>query len=207
MSSARLKQEHGVVMVLVALWLPVMLIFISFAVDAAHFWDFSRNLQNRADAAALAAGVQYGNACFGTPTQGQLDGIGHAAQQYSGAPGAAADLPYAYNTVSNYQNTLDNPGASTANFHLRLNASASSDHGGVNFEKGTFCNATYDNPAGPAADVWVTQEHVPLFFPLLGFSPNISAHARVALQGEAGSNSAPIAVGDSGFTPCVSVRP
>jgi putative Flp pilus-assembly TadE/G-like protein len=206
MSSARLKQEHGVVMVLVALWLPVMLIFISFAVDAAHFWDFSRNLQNRADAAALAAGVQYGNACFGTPTQGQLDGIGHAAQQYSGAPGAAADLPYAYNTVSNYQNTLNNPGASTANFHLRLNASASADHGGVNFEKGTFCSATYDNPAGPAADVWVTQEHVPLFFPLFGFSPNISAHARVALQGEAGSNAAPIAVGDTGFTPCVSVR-
>ena len=206
MSSARLKQEHGVVMVLVALWLPVMLIFISFAIDAAHFWDFSRNLQNRADAAALAAGTQYGNACFGTASQAQLDGIGHAAQQYSGPPGAAADLPYAYGSVSNYQNTLNNPGAATANFHLRLNASASADHGGVNFEMGNFCNATYDNPAGPAADVWVTQEHVPLFFPLFGFSPNISAHARVALQGEAGSSSAPIAVGDTGFTPCVSVR-
>jgi Putative Flp pilus-assembly TadE/G-like len=206
MSSARLRQENGVVMVIVALWLPVMLIFISFAIDAAHFWDFSRNLQNRADAAALAAGAQYGNACFGSATQAQLDGIGHAAQQYSGPPGAAADLPYAYGSVSNYQNTLNNPGASTANFHLRLNASASADHGGVNFEMGNFCNATYDTPHGPAADVWVTQEHVPLFLPLLGFSPNISAHARVALQGEAGTAAAPIAVGDSGFTPCVSVR-
>jgi hypothetical protein len=206
MKPARMKQERGSVMVIVALWLPLMLIFISFAIDAAHFWDFSRNLQNRADAAALAAGVQYGNACFGTPSSGQLDGIGHAAQQYSGPPGPLADLPYGYASVANYQNTLNNPGASEANFHLRLNASASADHGGVNFEMGNFCNATYDTPHGPAADVWVTQEHVPLFFPLLGFSPNISAHARVALQGEAGSSSAPIAVGDTGFTPCVSVR-
>jgi Putative Flp pilus-assembly TadE/G-like len=206
MKPARLRQESGSVMVIVALWLPLMLIFISFAIDAAHFWDFSRNLQNRADAAALAAGAEYGNACFGSPSSGQLTAIGHAAQQYSGPTGPLADLPYGYASVSNYQNTVNNPGASEANFHLRLNASASADHGGANFEMGTFCNATYDNPAGPAADVWVTQEHVPLFFPLFGFSPNISAHARVALQGEAGSSSAPIAVGDTGFTPCVSVR-
>src|SRR5207248_7384156 len=104
---SHLKRDSGSVVVLVALWLPLMAIFVSFAIDAAHFWDFSRNLQNRADAAALAAGAQYGNACFGTASQAQLDGIGHAAQQYSGPPGAAADLPYAYGSVSNYQHTLN----------------------------------------------------------------------------------------------------
>ena len=33
--------------------------------------------------------------------------------------------------------------------------------------KGNFCSATYDSPADPATDVWVTQEQVPLFLPLL----------------------------------------
>lgn len=210
-SSGRHDGEAGAVMVMVALLLPLLVIFTSFAVDAAHFWDFSRNLQNRADAAAFAAGDTFGGTCFGSPTGTQLDDIGHAAQQYSGPPGSppgsGADLPYPYTDVSNYQNTLNNPGADSTNFHLRLNASASADHGGVNFEMGNFCNATYTDPSGPAADVWVTQEHVPLFFPLLGFKPNISAHARVSLEGEAGgSNIRPIAVSDPGAFGCVTVK-
>jgi hypothetical protein len=45
-----------------------------------------------------------------------------------------------------------------------------------------------------------------VFFPLFGFTPTISAHARAALQGEASTPTTPIAVGDSGSTPCVSVR-
>lgn len=202
MSSGRREGEAGAVMVMVALMLPIMLIFASFAIDAAHYWDFSRNLQNRADAAALAAGVAYGTTCFDNTS---TTGIGLAAQQYSGAPGPTSDLPYAYNSAAPYQNTANDPTASAANFYLRLNASTSADRGGVNFEMGGFCNATYDNTTSPSADVWVTQEHVPLFLPMFGFAPNISAHARVTLQGEASTPSVPIAVGDTGFTPCVTV--
>ena len=55
------KSESGAVIVMVAIWLPVLALFVSFAVDFAHFFDYSRNLQNRADAAALAAIVGYGN--------------------------------------------------------------------------------------------------------------------------------------------------
>jgi uncharacterized membrane protein len=87
MNSVRRDGEAGAVMVMVALLLPVMVIFTSFAVDAAHFWDFSRNLQNRADAAAFAAGDAFGGSCFGSPTPTQISDIGHAAQQYAGPPG------------------------------------------------------------------------------------------------------------------------
>jgi hypothetical protein len=198
------KRERGSVMVIVALLLPLMAIFGSFAIDAAHFWDFSRNLQNRADAAALAAGTAYGASCFGTPTAGALDNIGETAQQYSG-PLAGGDLPYTPAQMAGHTPlyNLPNLGATNANFHLRLNASASADHGGVNFEKGSFCAATYDSPADPAADVWVTQEHVPLFFKMFGFAPNISAHARVQIQGAGSTNSIPIAVPDPAQTPCL----
>jgi hypothetical protein len=55
-------------------------------------------------------------------------------------------------------------------------------------------------------DVRLTQANIGLFFPLFGFQPTISAHARAALQGEASTTSTPIAVGDTGQIPCVSAR-
>jgi hypothetical protein len=214
-SAARDEGERGAVMVLVALFLPVFLIFASFAIDAAHYWDFSRNLQNKVDAAVLAAGSTYGGTCFGgTPTQAELDTIGQTAQQYAGpangtpSPGGAPNgpnLPYPYSSATPYQNQQSTPGgASPSNFFLVLNGSTSYDKGGRNFDKGNFCSATYNNPAEPVIDGWATQASVPMFIPLLGFHPNISAHARVQLQGLGGGASVlPIAVPDPAQTPCL----
>jgi hypothetical protein len=205
MSPRRESREDGAVLVLIALWLPLMAIFASLALDAAHFWDFSRNLQNRVDAAVLAAGGEYGGACFGTPTQGALDNIGHTAQQYSGVPTGALDanLPYTYASATPYQNTIDAPKADAQKFHLVLNGATSADHGGTSFSNGNFCAATYDGTTAPAVDAWATQEQVPLFFKMFGFTPNISAHARVQLQGAGSTNSIPIAVPDPAQTPCL----
>jgi Putative Flp pilus-assembly TadE/G-like len=198
--------EKGAVMVLVALWLPLMVIFVSFAVDASHFWDYSRNLQNRADAAALAGGDAYGATCFGSPSTTQLNNIGHAAQQYAGPPDANANLPYPYSSSTPYQNQPNLTRGSGANFYMVLNGATSADQGGTSFSDGTFCSTDYTNPAGPAVDVWLTQEHLPLFFPFFGFQPNISAHARVQLQGEASSPFLrPIAVSDPGAFGCATV--
>jgi hypothetical protein len=204
-SADRRDNERGAVMVLIALWLPLMAIFASFALDAAHFWDFNRNLQNRIDAAVLAAGAQYGGSCFGTPTQGELDNIGHTAQQYSGVPSGTPDpnLPYTYASSTPYQNTIDEPGADAANFHLVLNGATSADHGGTSFSNGNFCAATYDGVTSPTIDGWATQEQVPFFFKMFGFSPTISAHARLQLQGAGSTNSIPIAVPDPAQTPCL----
>src|SRR6476620_12801406 len=97
MKEPRARQsESGAVIVMVAIWLPVLALFVSFAIDFAHFFDYSRNLQNRADAAALAASVQYGNTCFGSATSAQTDVIGKVAQQYAGPPNGtpAGNLPF-----------------------------------------------------------------------------------------------------------------
>src|SRR3954454_13070733 len=80
------RDERGAVLVLVAVTLPVIVLFVAFGVEVGHWFDYSRNLQNRADAAALAAGDTYGGTCFGSYTTTQTDGIGKVAQQYSGPP-------------------------------------------------------------------------------------------------------------------------
>src|SRR5207248_4231165 len=128
-----------------------------------------------------------GSTCFGSPTGTQLDAIGHTAQQYAGPQDNTAHLPYAFNSSAPYQNQPNLKRGLGADFYMVLNGATSADKGGVSFSDGLFCSADYTNPAGPAVDVWLTQEHLPLFFPLLGLQPNISAHARVQLQGEASS--------------------
>lgn len=212
-AASRGRNERGAVIVMVAIWLPLLALFVSFAVDVAHFFDYSRNLQNRADAAALAAGDAYGSTCFGSPTGPQLDSIGLTAQQYAGPPVPpggtypAGNLPYPYGSVTgNYQNQPNLKKGTYDKFFMVLNGAKSAADGGTSFTDGTFCSADYTNPAGPAVDVWLSQKNLPLFFPMLGFTPNISAHARVSLQGEASSPFLrPLAVSDPGAFGCASV--
>jgi hypothetical protein len=215
---------------------------MAFAIDISHWFDYSRNLQNRADAAALAGASAFGNICLsgGTPgdtTNGAQSALGKWAQLYSGAGVGepAGNLPYSDAAVQAatgwtiaqgyingaYQNALTLKAGSLSDYHLLLNASNYWDKGGTNFSMqktgvtSTFCNSdpAYDatdtapyDPAGPMIDVKLTQHQLPFFVPFTSFRPDIHAHARVALQGEASSdNVRPIAVRDSGFTPCVSV--
>jgi len=213
------RDERGVVMVLVAVTLPVLFLFVAFGVEVGHWFDYSRNLQNRADAAALAAAVQYGNTCSGTATAAQTDAIGKVAVQYAGPPTGTppGNLP-PVGTPSSYKNQPNLTAGLPANFHMLLNSTQNWSSGGPNqnWSMGTAGHTTdstalcssqdEDGNVGAMVDVRLTQANIPLFFPLFGFKPTISAHARAALEGESGANSAPIAVGDSGFTPCVSVR-
>jgi hypothetical protein len=219
------ESERGAVVVMVAIWLPVLALFVSFAVDFAHFFDYSRNLQNRADAAALAASVAYGTTCFNNPTAAQTDSIGKVAQQYAGPPiqnpgspyTVPNNLPYAYSTFtqSQYLNVPNLTKGTPQNFHIRLNSRRNWPDG-ANWEMGTagkntsslaLCSSTdEDGNEGPMVDVRLTQANLGLFFTLFNFSPSISAHARAGLQGEASTNAAPIAVGDTGQIPCVSAR-
>jgi hypothetical protein len=219
------ESERGAVIVMVAIWLPVLALFVSFAVDFAHFFDYSRNLQNRADAASLAASVAYGNTCFGTHTVAQTDAIGKVAQQYAGPPNqnpgspytVPNNLPYAYSTFTplQYLNIPKLTKGTPQNFHIRLNSTQNWPNG-ANWNMGTAGNNTNsmalcssrdeDGKVGPMIDVRLTQANLGLFFPLFNFSPSISAHARAGLQGEASTNAAPIAVGDTGNIPCVSAR-
>jgi hypothetical protein len=215
-----LRDERGAAMVLVAVTLPVLVLFTAFGIEVGHWYDYSRNLQNRADAAALAAAVEYGGTCFGSATAAQTDVIGKVAQQYAGPPNGdttAGNLPYPIGSIpaANYENQPNLTKGEPTNFHMLLN-STQNYPSGANWNMGTtghtsdstaLCSSRdEDGNVGAMVDVRLTQANLGLFFPLFGFKPTISAHARAALEGEASTNSAPIAVGDTGFTPCVSVR-
>jgi len=241
--------------VMVAVWLPVLALFASFAIDVGHFFDYSRKLQNQADAAAIAAGLQFGGICSSNPTNAATtpeDQIGEMAQLFSGPLGSSSDVPYVYSGTGSpldasgplasfwaqspgmprlYQNqpnlTVSN-GTNGANYHVLLNADNYSNASGANYAIGDFCNGNptldktdrecfgqtnlmgqlaTDCASGPMIDVKVTQSSLPLFFPLLGINPNISAHARVTLQTLiAASHLLPLAVGDAAYVPCVKVQ-
>src|SRR5262249_25429661 len=124
------------------------------------------------------------------------------------------NLPYTFGSVATYRNQPNLTQGTPANFHMLLN-STQNWPSGTNWSMGTaghtdstaLCSSMdEDGKVGAMVDVRLTQANLGLFFPLLGFTPNITAHARAALEGEASTPTEPIAVGDTGFTPCVSVK-
>ena len=230
--SSATRDERGAVMVLVAVTLPVVILFVAFGVEVGHWFDYSRNLQNRADAAALAAGDEYGDICGQNPTTASMAPIGMIAQLYSGPPGPTSDLYYPYSgtgsplaqfpSYSTYQNQPNLNRGSASNYHVLLNSmgywngttpgqptssTQSFTMTDTNTGQSTFCDSSDGQDTGPMADVKVTQDHLPLFFSLFGFQPTISAHARVEAQGVSeGTNLKPLFVRDPGTTPCVAVK-
>ena len=72
----RARGEHGQVVVLAALMIPVFLLLGALVVDAGNWYAHKRSLQNRADAGALAAGLQYVEPAQGLPDGARHDGDG-----------------------------------------------------------------------------------------------------------------------------------
>src|SRR5215218_4275224 len=69
--------ERGAVIVMVALWLPVLLIVMTFVVDVGNWFVHKRHLQTQADAGALAAAGEFRFPCADAP-------ILQKAAEYSG---------------------------------------------------------------------------------------------------------------------------
>jgi hypothetical protein len=219
-------------MVLVAVCLPALAILASFAIDVAHWYDYSRNLQLRADAAAFAAGDEFGGICAAsTPSAAAMNDVGKMAQLYAGppvplSPTNTPDLFYPYSGFGSppqafpapnatYKNVPNLKAGQPKNYHVLLNADHYWTRGETSatasFTMGpnsTFCHSTDESGnVGAMVDVRVTQDSLPLFFPLLGIKPTISAHARVGMQAVGSeANIRPIAVRDAGLTPCVDVN-
>jgi Flp pilus assembly protein TadG len=107
MMLSRLRDGRGSVLVLVAAAMFPIIAMLTFAIDVSHWFDYSRNLQNRADAAALAGGQALG-ACIGTSTPGDTTSgaqsyAGRWAQLFTGASAGEhnANRPYSDAQVSN----------------------------------------------------------------------------------------------------------
>src|SRR5437899_11979483 len=86
----RLREERGGVVVMVALFLPVLVLVMAYVVDVSSWWTHKRHLQLQADAAVLA-GAGYFNECFagtnGNPLSSADADMQAEANKYGGIPG------------------------------------------------------------------------------------------------------------------------
>ena len=98
--SRSLLGERGGIMVLSAIMIPVFLLFAALVIDAGDWFTHKRQLQNRADAAAFAAGTEYATnwkACVQTGDPAlklaTANRTADAARQYAADPEASDLLP------------------------------------------------------------------------------------------------------------------
>jgi Putative Flp pilus-assembly TadE/G-like len=152
------KQEQGGVLVMVALLLPVLILFVSFVVDVGNWFEHKRHLQLQADAGALAGGGSFYLPCSDSVVEAE-------ARKYAGDP----------TQVERYNKQV--PHTQDANVHVLINSADFWNNGGVDYsDGGPPC-------AAKMVDVKITESNLPFFFGLgANFVPAINAHARVEIQ-------------------------
>jgi hypothetical protein len=168
--------ERGGVLVMVAVWLPVIILVTSLVLDIGNWFEHKRHLQMQADAGALAGALNYGAAlgCNDNP-------IDKSVGEYSGD----ASGQFGQTTVRN----LQVGGANQGGIHVLVNSTNYWNNGGTSFSDG----------GGPCSqkhiDVKITESNLPWFFRLAGTT--INAHARIEVrQSSTEAGSLPIAVPD-----------
>ena len=85
--TARLRSERGGILALTAMIIPAFLLLFALVLDAGTWYTHKRSLQNRADAGALAAGVEYLSQltnCAANPTGPAATAISGKAKLYAG---------------------------------------------------------------------------------------------------------------------------
>lgn len=101
-----LGEERGGIFAISALMMPVFLLLIALVLDAGTWYAHKRSLQNRADAGALAAGVEYLSQLSGCADPASRDAAAAAitekAKEYAGANGTAV----AYNSTPSTQSRM-----------------------------------------------------------------------------------------------------
>ena len=180
--SARVSElrsgERGAVVVMLALWLPVLLLFMTFVVDVGNWFVHKRHLQTQADSAALAAAGDFKFPCVDAP-------ILQKAAEYSGDTynaqigGTPASRVHRVINSKTFYNQPSSPAADDT-------------------VTGTPCAAS-------AIDVKLTETALPWYFkPVAGLLgggspvvPFINAHARISVnQVETSAGALPIGVPD-----------
>jgi hypothetical protein len=193
------QDERGSVMVVVAVWLGVALLFTIFVVDVGNWFEHQRHLQVQADAAAFAGGSQF-QACFGGGAGNSA--VFQQASRYAGVDGS-------WNGTS-----FPDPTPRIPRLNLQIGGA---NHGAV---AAFYQSKTYPPPGGPPADdtqttgpctapnmfdVKMTEAHLPLFFGGFGL-PSVTVHARARVQlfADAGLQpSIPLSPPDTNFSTVV----
>ena len=208
-----LRSERGGVMVLAAVMIPVFLLLTALVFDVGDWYTHKRQLQNRADAAAFSAGIEYQKnwkACVqnGDPALklATAQKIANAARQYAGDPQASdyapATMPTPVNTELANQSKVDVVINSTSH----TNDTDNSDGGGaLNTVAGSPCysHAADDiSAAGYWTDVKVKEKDLPSLVGSIGLplSQNL-ARARIEIRpATSGHRFLPLAVPDFEIT-------
>jgi Putative Flp pilus-assembly TadE/G-like len=163
------RGEQGVVTVLFALFLGLLLMFGSLVITIGSWYTHARQLQTKADAAALAGGGTWSFPC--TPETDAR--IATTARTFFGehtaAPGAA--VPGDYNQQVG--------GVEGDQVYVTLNQAG--------YWQDTFPSTDFSSPSGPvcaslALDVKATEDDSPLLWGWLPFLPDIKKKARVEIE-------------------------
>ncbi len=194
------REERGGILALSAVMIPVFILLAALVVDVGTWFTHKRQLQNRADSAALAAGVEYATrwaACVqnGDPLTKSLaaTAIEDAARQYAGDPGVAGTLR---NTEITEQGRVNVEVNSTSNV---ADPNTSWNDIGINGTGPCDPQPTGDGFSSAGnywLDVKVRERDQPTLFGLFGLDLiRNTAQARVELKtADAGSQFIPIAV-------------
>ena len=177
-TSTGLSDERGGVLVLVALWLPLVVLAMSFVIDGGNWFVHKRHLQLQADAGALA-GAGLFNGCFGD-TAGASSAIEALARKYAGDPGVTQ--PY------NSQIGGATKGAITVRFNHKTYQVG-----------GPPADDTIESPACSAkmVDIKITEAGLPWFFAnRVVHAINARARATIQQKGSA-ADSLPVGVPDN----------
>ncbi len=169
------RGERGGILVMFALWLPLLVLLASFVVDIGNWFVHKKHLQMQADSAALAGAGDFNIPCADTP-------IIDATTLYSGiAPTAEVDNRQVGtrppNTVQMAINSARYPGQTDPDDPLD--------------------STVIESPPCTAKmiDVKLTEPDVPWFLKAGGLVEFINAHARVSLLTKSISRGAlPVAV-------------
>ena len=204
------RSEDGGILVLSALLFPVFLLLVALVIDVGNWYTHKRQLQIRADAGALAAGVSYAQnwtACVQSddPTLKATTAltIANMARQYAADPEASDYAPDSV-PVSLHNSEI----ANQAKLDVVVNSpSYYRRHGLHRWAAGQVADPCYLHPTGdeisPAGGHWVdvkvTERDLPSLFGSIGLplSRN-SARARVEIRPAVSLNNfLPIAVPDT----------
>jgi hypothetical protein len=183
LASPVVTTERGGVLVMFAVWLPLLLVFLMFVVEVGNWFEHKRHLQMQADAGAFAGGGLF-NACFLDDASGSA-AVESEARRYAGDPLWAGGLG---SSAYNSQIGGSNRGLVT----VRINRKT--------YEKGgPGPDDTIES--GPCSakmvDVKMTEADLPWFFKL-DIVPAINAHARVEIQQkESSAGALPVGVPDN----------
>jgi hypothetical protein len=180
---SRPGSEQGAVLVMVALWLPLVILIASLAMDAGNWFVHGRHLQLQADAGALAGAQNFvgpapsSGLCSGGKTDADvLADVNHYAGIDTGGPNPPLNQQIGVN------------GAVKLALNQKLYPDQPTNPAPDDTNTGLPCETGQ-------VDAKLADENVPWFFKATGLVKFINAHARVQLMRETEKdNLFPIAV-------------